>query len=65
MKKDYDGIRPIKVCPICKNNFIPAPQHIWKIKSSSYHFKLVCSYKCMREFEKQKEGKKKCYLTRN
>lgn len=40
-------------CPICGKNFIAAPYHQWKI---GYYKrpKLVCSYSCMRKWEKEK-----------
>jgi len=40
-------------CPVCKKLFIPAPQHVWKVGG-----KKVCSYTCMRSFEKAQEEKK-------
>lgn len=50
-------------CPICKKNFIPAPYHAWKIGNyiddefgdevnTGGHGKLVCTYSCMRKWEK-------------
>ncbi len=33
-------------CPVCGKEFIPAPQHVYKlIKGSKKQF--VCTYKCM------------------
>ena len=40
-------------CPICGKNFIPAPYHRWEIGYTVQH-KLVCSYSCMRVWEKEK-----------
>lgn len=53
-----------KKCPICGKIFIPAPQHAWKIgervknkpdiefKEPPEDVKKVCSYSCMRKWEK-------------
>ena len=56
-----------RICPICNKKFIPAPYHAWKIGrtvddndgSLNYTVKLVCSYTCMRKWEKEKESNKK------
>ena len=40
-------------CPICKKNFIPAVEHQWMIRKSNA-YKKVCSYSCMRKWEKQR-----------
>lgn len=53
----YENIMA-KKCPVCKEMFIPAGQHVWKIKGD----RLVCSYKCMRKFEKE-YGERKRYVT--
>ena len=39
------------VCPVCGKVYIPAPFHVYKIKSS----KLVCSYKCQLEYENNRK----------
>ena len=44
----------MSICPICKKEFIPAPEHAWKIRSD----KLVCSYTCMRVWERVRYSKK-------
>ena len=48
-----------RICPICGKNFIPAPYHSWKVGTCDIHndrpewrLKLVCSYSCMRKWEK-------------
>lgn len=50
-------------CPICGKKFIPASQHYWKISRGEYDMetrtKNVCSYSCMRKWEKQQEAKRK------
>jgi len=38
-------------CPICKKNFIPAPEHRWTIKTKHNPKAPVCSYSCMRKWE--------------
>lgn len=45
-------------CPVCGEEFIPAPEHIYNIKPPNRPRKLVCSYHCMRAWEKEKERKK-------
>lgn len=41
------------ICPVCKKKFIPAFEHIYKIKIKSENkFKKVCSYKCQNLYEK-------------
>ena len=52
MKKKYEYEFVWKKCPICGKEFHPAPQHNWKIGAESSN-KLVCSYTCMREWEKK------------
>ena len=46
-------IRMLK-CPICKRDFIPGAEHIYKANG-----RLVCSWKCQRTVEKLKERKGK------
>ena len=45
-------------CPICGGIFRPAPQHIYAIGTPSKR-KPVCSYTCMRVWERGKAAKKK------
>lgn len=57
----YDA--PLKTCPICGKQFAPAVEHYWKI-GSAYSFDSminsrnipVCSYTCMRKWEKEQEN---------
>lgn len=37
-------------CPVCGKKFNPAPEHAYYIKKSRKNF--VCSYSCMRKWEK-------------
>ena len=37
-------------CPICGKNFNPAPEHAYHIKRGQKNF--VCSWSCMRKWEK-------------
>ena len=39
-------------CPMCPRTFIPAPDHQWTIKTKTNQKKNVCSYTCMRKWEK-------------
>ena len=56
-----DGIffeyRKIK-CPICGKEFHPEPEHAWKIGNDKKG-KTVCSYTCMRKWEKENHIKRK------
>ena len=67
-KETYWWEESLNVCPICKKRFAPAPEHAWKIgkydetyQHLSYlgntECKLVCSYTCMRTWEKEQEVK--------
>lgn len=56
--------QPLTECPICKKKFAPAPEHYWKIGNannrhldSENRVHLVCSYTCMRVWEKKIEAK--------
>ena len=45
-------------CPICKKMFLPAPQHAWDISGYGTDWeRLVCSYHCMRAWERKQEAK--------
>ena len=46
------------ICPRCGKRFFPAPYHQWRIGYTDA-FKLVCSYTCMRKWEKEKVDKRK------
>lgn len=47
-------------CPVCGKEFAPAIEHAWKIKTKNskgqwtQNKKKVCSYHCMRKWEKEK-----------
>ena len=50
--------KPLDVCPICGKGFVPAVEHYWKIGSYScfdVRNTPVCSYTCMRAWEKEQE----------
>lgn len=53
MQNDFQIPMAFNVCPICNKKYIPAPEHAWKIGSEKV-YKLVCSYTCMRAWEKEK-----------
>ena len=46
-------------CPICGKVFIPAVEHVWAIGDWEQDVRndLVCSYSCMRKWEKAQENK--------
>lgn len=54
----YEYEYKIKKCPICKKDFHPAPEHAWKIGPETAN-NIVCSYTCMRKWEKAQPQKKK------
>ena len=57
-----------KECPVCGKKFIPAPEHYWKIGSHGgmdTRDTTVCSYSCMRKWEKEQEAKEEQKHTRN
>lgn len=41
-------------CPICHKKFIPTPMWVYKRADRPY-----CSYKCVNEYDRREEGKKK------
>ena len=43
-------------CPVCGKMYKPAPEHVYKIGKNKK--RLVCSYNCMRKWEKEKEEKR-------
>lgn len=65
-----------KTCPVCGEKFYPAPMHSYKVGNSA-HNKLVCSYSCMRKYEREhghtdfyqsaigKVAKKRRYVKKN
>lgn len=46
-----------RVCPICGKKYIAAPEHAWRIGAEKV-YKLVCSYTCMRAWEKENLNKR-------
>ena len=48
MRTPWDEIK----CPICGKMFVPAPLHAWKINVGYYREIEVCTYSCMRVWEK-------------
>lgn len=48
-----------RICPICKKEFLPAPEHAYDIiLKGGGGRKLVCSYHCMRQWEREYFSKK-------
>lgn len=61
MAKDNNTINwsPVQTtCPICKKKFFSTPDHAWKI-GETIHAKKVCSYTCMRKWEKENYYKRR------
>lgn len=65
MDKFYESLKNTDTCPICGKKFIPAVEHMWKIGGwgniSGVRVEKVCSYSCMRKWEKEniEQDKKK------
>lgn len=56
----YD--EPLDTCPICDKKFARAKEHYWKISKGNVYMERtvpVCTYSCMRVWEKQQEEKAK------
>lgn len=49
----------MQICPICGKEFLPASQHYWRIGDVPSRERLVCSYSCMRKWEKTPKNKRK------
>lgn len=47
----------VHTCPVCKEKFLPAPQHIYRKTPNSKT--LVCTYSCMLKYRKEVERKKR------
>lgn len=58
MKECYTPWSTMRTCPICGKEFLPAPQHGWKIGDVSWRQELVCTYSCMRKWEKMPKSKR-------
>ena len=44
-----------EVCPVCGKEYIPAPKHLYRIPKPNHNGKVkVCSYGCVRAYEKSK-----------
>lgn len=49
---------PIRKCPVCGKEFVPAVFHVYKIYiPKKEYYKKVCSWGCQRKWEK-KHGEK-------
>ena len=40
-------------CPVCGKMYFPAGEHAWRIGEYGERGKRVCSYSCMRKWEKE------------
>ena len=47
----------MRTCPLCGKEFLPAGMHSWTIGNNSMTQELVCSYTCMRKWEKNPKRK--------
>ena len=45
-------------CPVCGKGFCGTPEWVY-VREIKGHYKRLCSYKCMRAFDKAKEEKRK------
>lgn len=60
MRYDYDEDFPQyhpMICPVCGNEFNCRDLKNWVYKIYDNGYKKVCSYHCMREYEKKHERK--------
>lgn len=59
----HEALKSTDICPICGKKFISAADHMWKIGGwgniSGIHTERVCSYSCMRKWEKEREAEDK------
>lgn len=59
----YNSLKKTPTCPICGKHFVPAIEHMWKIGGwgdiSEERRRNVCSYTCMRKWEKEQEANDK------
>lgn len=59
----FESLKRTEECPICGKKFVPAAQHMWKIGGwgniSGERREVVCSYSCMRKWEKEQGVKDK------
>ena len=48
-----------KTCPICKRLFMVAvpESYVYKVKDCNNHVKFLCSWSCLRAWEKKHKGK--------
>lgn len=53
-----DEFMESEICPCCGKEFVPAPQHSYKVKIGRGDT-LVCSYSCVRFWEKEQENSRK------
>lgn len=52
-------IRSSDKCPVCGETFFYDPEHAYKIGKSDFSSKKVCSYSCMRKWEKSNHIKRR------
>lgn len=56
----YESLKKTRTCPICGKKYVPAPEHMWKIGNwdgnTGERITRVCSYTCMRKWEKEQKA---------
>lgn len=67
--KYEDYLKQTETCPICGKAFVPAVEHMWKIGGwgnlGERRYTVVCSYTCMRKWEKEQEASDKAKKKRH
>lgn len=56
MKRMIDMGLPVKTCPVCGRDFVPAPQHVFRTPNRTAY---VCGYRCARKAEQDKREAEK------
>ncbi len=60
MKKKYIGVHILtKKCPVCGKEFHPEVEHAWRTGIDGKKGKPVCTYTCMRKWEKENHIKRR------
>lgn len=52
-------------CPVCGEDFWPAPMHIYKVFITGKGYKFVCSWHCLSAWKKEREKKNKKEARKN
>lgn len=54
--KCYKDPIVVKICPVCGKEFVPAPDHVYKVTKSGAP---VCSYHCMMDARRKRDARRK------